>query len=166
MKTENHQQQTLGKSAAFSGHRHIPPAIIPSLRTTLTATIHQLYDEGYRTFYCGMAMGFDLLAAESVLSLRESLMGIELVAVIPFTGQELYFSPEDKSRYQHLLSKANRQITIASNYSKLAYLRRNDYMLQHSSLLIAYLDSTQSKGGTAYTFRKAVSFGLPTLNLF
>jgi len=166
MKTDNNQQQTLGKSAAFSGHRHISHDSISSLREILIATILHLYEEGYRTFYCGMAIGFDLLAAEVVVSLRSTISGIEFVSVIPFAGQERYYSPEDKCRYLRLLSQSDRSITIAPSYSKFAYLRRNDYMLQHSSLLIAYLDPNKSQGGTAYTFRKAISMGRKTITLF
>ena len=70
MRTEKNEQQTLGRSAAFSGHRHISPDRAPTLMRNLDGTIVRLYEEGVTTFYCGMAMGFDLMAAESVLNLR------------------------------------------------------------------------------------------------
>ena len=37
---------------------------------------------GITNFYCGMALGFDMLAAEEVISLKVELPNLKLVAVI------------------------------------------------------------------------------------
>ena len=39
------------------------------------------------THLCGMAMGFDLLAAEAALSLQCELKDLQVIAVVPFRGQ-------------------------------------------------------------------------------
>lgn len=66
----------------------------------LAAAIRGLHAHGFRTFLCGMAVGFDLAAAEAVLELRDSLPGLRLVAVVPFGGQEARFSHADRARYR------------------------------------------------------------------
>ena len=52
-------------SVCFSGHRSVPFAKRRELKQCLKSEIAKAYADGYRYFYCGMAMGFDLLAAEA-----------------------------------------------------------------------------------------------------
>jgi hypothetical protein len=54
-------------SVCFSGHRSVPFAKRRELKQCLKSEIAKAYADGYRYFYCGMAMGFDLLAAEAAL---------------------------------------------------------------------------------------------------
>lgn len=53
-------------SVCFSGHRNIPFLYRKQLKLQLKAAITKAYAGGYRHFYCGCAMGFDMLAAEAV----------------------------------------------------------------------------------------------------
>ena len=55
-------------SVAFTGHRTYRGAAADALRRT----VGELYARGFRPFLCGMAMGFDLAAAEAVLACRDS----------------------------------------------------------------------------------------------
>ena len=55
-------------TVAFTGHRTYGGQAATALR----ATVGELYARGFRTFLCGMAMGFDLAAAEAVLACRDS----------------------------------------------------------------------------------------------
>lgn len=55
-------------TVAFTGHRTYDGQAAAALR----ATVGELYARGFRTFLCGMAMGFDLAAAEAVLACRDS----------------------------------------------------------------------------------------------
>ena len=50
-------------SVAFSGHR----TYRGDAAGTLHRTLEELYARGFRTFLSGMAVGFDLAAAEAVL---------------------------------------------------------------------------------------------------
>ena len=58
-------------TVAFTGHRTYGGQAAAALR----ATVGELYARGFRTFLCGMAMGFDLAAAEAVLACRDSETG-------------------------------------------------------------------------------------------
>ena len=166
MRTEKNEQQTLGRSAAFSGHRHISPDRAPSLLKDLGTTIARLYEEGVTTFYCGMAMGFDLMAAESVLNLRALHPEVKLIAVIPFKGQDKFYDDEDKTRYAQVLASADAKVFISKSYSKSSYLCRNIYMLKNATTLVAYLDPNKKDGGTAFTCSHAIEYGVSVINLY
>ena len=59
------------KSVAFTGHRRIPSEELNVLRNAVRTKVKLLYAMGITDYYCGMAVGFDLLAAEVVLSLPQ-----------------------------------------------------------------------------------------------
>jgi uncharacterized phage-like protein YoqJ len=116
-------------------------------------------------FYSGMARGFDLLAAEAVLHIRETYRDIRLVAVVPYRRQPERFSDCDKQRYANILSRADRVELLREEYYDGCLLRRNDYMLNRTSALIAWYDGMPS-GGTAYTFRRALAAQKHIINIF
>ncbi len=152
-------------SACFSGHRIIPYFHLKRLERQLKTAIVSAYAEGYRNFFCGMAMGYDLLAAETALSLQTELPGLQLIAVIPYRGQTDRWSKALKSRYDDILRNANDTVVLCEQYYQGCLLRRNDYMVLHSSRLIAWHNGNP-KGGTFYTCRLAKANGLTVINLY
>lgn len=161
------KRQAAGKSVAFTGHRHLDDAAVERVEKRLIEYIIDLYHEGYDTFYCGMAMGFDLLAAECVVHVRQHCgFSLRLVACIPFPGQEKRYTEVDRFRYDTLLQTAEDKIYISGKYSRYSYLRRNDYMLEHADKVIAWHDPSLTKGGTAYTVRRAIEMKKDVANLF
>ena len=147
-------------TACFTGHRTYDG----SRNEELTRAIVALYKEGYRNFLCGMAVGFDIEAAEAVLSLRSELEGLKVVAVVPFEGMERRFSEGWRSRFERILKDADEVVTLASHYSVEVYSVRNNFLVDNSSALIAYFDG--SKGGTAYTVRRGVKKALRIVNIY
>lgn len=162
MKINNFQK---AQSVAFTGHRYIPYSKYPILKITLRQHIKTLYAQGIRNFYCGMAIGFDMLAAETILSLKAELQGLILIAVIPFREQSEKWSVTNRNKYNAILHKADKTILLSEDYYKGCLLRRNDYMLSHSCHIIAYFDGN-NEGGTFYTCRKAAELSLPVTNIF
>lgn len=147
-------------TACFTGHRTYDG----SRNAELESAIRGLYANGYRTFLCGMAVGFDLAAAKVTLSLRNELAGLRVVAVVPFEGMERKFSSEQRTLYNRVLAEADEVVTLATRYSVSAYVVRNNYLVDNASACIAYFDG--SKGGTAYTVRRAVKGLLHFINLY
>lgn len=137
-------------TACFTGHRTYDG----SCNEELKSAIRELYARGYRTFLCGMAVGFDLAAAECAISMRKQLKGLRIVAVVPFEGMQLRFSVDQQELFNRVMSEADEVITLATHYSSSVYAMRNNYLVDNSSAVIAYFDG--SKGGTAYTVRRAV----------
>ena len=152
-------------SVAFSGHRSVPEHRNEELRKKLRGKIRLLYAMGIRNYYCGMAIGFDMLAAEVVLSLKSELPRLKLIAVVPFKGQSARWDYNEQTRYKVILTRCDDVILLSQEYYNGCLLRRNDYMLAHSCGLVAFFDG-KPKGGTFYTCRKAKSFGMDIINLF
>lgn len=63
----------MGKTIAFSGYRteKLPENVDP-IRIQLKKEVNKCIEDGYDTFLCGMAEGFDLMSAEIVLDLELS----------------------------------------------------------------------------------------------
>lgn len=152
-------------SVCFSGHRSIPFPYRKQLKRQLKAEIGKAYAGGYRHFYCGCAIGFDMLAAEVALSLQSELPELQVIAVIPYRGQAERWSDVMKAKYDTILRNSNDVIILSEHYYHGCLLRRNDYMVLHSSYLIAWYDG-KPKGGTFYTCRKATANGLKVTNLY
>lgn len=151
-------------SVCFSGHRSVPFAQRRELKQCLKSEIAKAYADGYRYFYCGMAMGFDLLAAEAALSLQSELKDLQVIAVVPFRGQSDRWGKEEQAKYDAILRIVDDVVVLSERYYNGCLLRRNDYMVNRSSLLIAYFDGNP-KGGTFYTVREAKQQSLDIVNL-
>ena len=89
-------------TVAFTGHRTYCGQADDTLRRAVGAA----YARGCRTFLSGMAVGFDLAAAEAVLECRAVCPGLRLVAVIPFKGQAVRFSAGDRARFERVAAAA------------------------------------------------------------
>ncbi len=154
-------------SVAFTGHRAMTYAAgdsVGALRERLDATLQELYACGARTFYSGMAEGFDLLAARAVLDLRREYSDIQLIAAVPFRAQAAGFSAVVRRDYEQILRSANRVEVLAEEYSRECFLRRDDYMVERSATVVAWFDGRA--GGTAYTVSRARSLGREVINLY
>lgn len=152
---------------AFTGHRAMCYAAGDSegaLRERLDATLRELYARGARTFYSGMAEGFDLLAARAVLDLRGEYPDVQLVAAVPFRGHGRSFPTLVQRDYEHILRSANRVEVLSEEYSRESFLRRDDYMVERSATVVAWFDGRA--GGTAYTVARARSLGCEVINLY
>lgn len=118
----------------------------------LLEAIGQTISDGYDTFYCGGAMGFDLLAAELLLIMRP-LHNFRLVVAVPYVGQENGFSDDWKARYKKVLSQADEIVYVSQEYHMRCFAERNEYMVDNSERIIAFCDG--KKGGTLNTLRYA-----------
>lgn len=152
-------------SVCFSGHRAIPSHMQKAVRRQVRKEIERAYKRGIRNFYCGMALGFDTQAAIAALSLQSEYQDLMVIAVVPFRGQADRWGEKERERYQNILGIMNEVIVLSEEYHPGCLLRRNDWMLEHSSGVIAYFDG-QQRGGTYYTCRRARLLGLPITNLY
>lgn len=152
-------------SVAFSGHRVVPVSQRRQVQMLLKDEIVKAYRQGYRLFYCGMAMGFDLLAAEAALSLQTQLNELKVIAVVPHPDQTKLWQEIHKVMYEKIIGMVDSKIVLSERYYSGCLLRRNDYLVEHTSLLIALFNGNK-KGGTFYTHRKAMERGLRVVNLY
>ena len=119
--------------------------------TTGKKEVKNAISSGVETFYNGMAMGFDLAAAEVVLALRKRNPNVKLIACVPCYGQEKNFSDKDKKRYVSILKKADERVILSENYYKGCMLVRDKYMADLGDMMICYC--TKETGGAAYTVK-------------
>jgi hypothetical protein len=158
-------------SVSFSGHRkerilqNGNPLILGQIQLAIIEQVEQLYGKGYKTFYCGMAQGFDLLAASAVIACKWQFRDIRLVAVVPFRNQAARYEPLDKIQYGVLLREADEVTVLSESYYRGCFHRRNDYMINKSHVIVTYWDGV-FKGGTFYTVRKAQQENKQIINLF
>ena len=167
METKNNQV------VAFTGHRKERilqgcgnnPHVLGQIREAVREQVAELYGQGYNVFYTGMANGFDMIAAEAVLQVKDVYRDITLVAAVPFRKQALWFDAEDQLLYDNLLKRVDRVVMVSENYHKGCYLRRDEYMVGRADTIIAYWDLVR-KGGTFYTVSKAIQTGKAVINIY
>lgn len=125
----------------------------------LKIAVQEAVERGYRHFISGMSAGIDLLAAKIVLQLRGDMpkMEIALEAAIPFLFQSKRWKEETKREYEIILSQCDKVHYIADAFSLEAYKKRDKYMVDKSSLLIAV--EGKPNGGTARTIAYARELG-------
>lgn len=147
------------RTAAFTGHR----TYCGQADALLGRLLEQLYGRGFRTFLSGMAVGFDLAAAEAVAALRVRHPDVRLVAVVPFRGQECRFRSADRMRWERIVAGADAVEFLAEGYHPGCYAVRNRHLVARASLVVAWYDG--SPGGTQYTVREALRGGRELINL-
>lgn len=158
-------------TCSFTGHR---PEKLPwrgdesdprclALKERLAAAVEDAYDKGMRHFMCGMARGADFYFCDAVLELRERRSGVTLEAVIPCEEQAARWSERERERWFSLVERCDGETMLQHHYDKGCMLRRNRYLVDHSSMLIAVYDGML--GGTMYTLSYAMKQGLETVIL-
>lgn len=151
------------KTCCFTGHRDIPILQLPIIKSKLKKTIIEYIEKGYCYFGAGGAMGFDTLAAQTVLKLKETYPQIKLILVLPCLTQTRGWKETDVKEYERIKSLADKVVYTSQEYTRGCMLKRNRHLVDFSSLCIAYL--TKDEGGTAYTVKYAKQNGLNIINL-
>jgi len=152
------------KVACFSGHRKLPEDCT-ELRQNLEKAIIDLINRGVVFFGNGGAVGFDAIAADTVLRLKEDYPHIRLVMVLPCPPeqQSLKWNEQQKKRYYDLLDRTDKVRVLSPRYTERCMLDRNRHMVDCSAYLICYL--REQHGGTFYTVNYAEQQGLEILRL-
>lgn len=150
------------KCCCFTGHRENKlKRSEKEILEDLKQAINQAIDDGYTTFITGMAYGVDIWAGELVLKKRFWNRNIKLIAAIPFAGFESRRDDRWKDRYHKLLNKADEVHYICDGYSKYAYQKRNEWMVDRSARVIAVYNGEPS--GTRNTINYAKKVGVPVV---
>lgn len=150
-------------SCCFTGHRLILPEHKQKLFSELVATIEHLYENGYRIFWSGGAVGFDLIGAEAVIELRKKYSDMKLFMALPCKNQHKSWSRVEKCRYEKILNAADKTIFLCETYCTGCMHLRNKYLVDNSQVCIAYYNYTS--GGTAHTVGYAREKELELINL-
>ena len=158
-------------ACTFTGHR---PEKLPwrynesdprclRLKRTIFDTVEAVYESGFRRFICGMAEGCDLYFCEAVLTLRDDHPDVTLEAAVPFAGQADRWPPQERARYEELLSRCDLVTVLQEHYSPGCMMKRNRYMVDHADIIIACYDG--KSGGTLNTLRYAIEKDVQIVHL-
>ena len=150
-------------TCCFTGHREIPAGEENVIKERLTEVLISLIEEGITDFLAGGAIGFDMLAEEAVLSLKEKYPRIRLHIIVPCRNQPLKWSQDNVKKYEELNSRADEVKLMSEGYYNGCMQVRNRYMVDNSSVCVAYL--TKTTGGSAGTVRDAEKKGLKIINV-
>jgi len=145
------------QTCCFTGHRDLPTG--RKLEKKLEQTIRRLIESGIIYFGAGGAMGFDTLAARTVLRLRKKFPAIRLILVLPCRNQTAGWPARAVAEYQDILRRADKAVWLSEQYYTGCMQARKRYLVGHSGGCVCYL---QHPGGTKYTVISAV---LPVVNL-
>lgn len=138
----------------FTGHRPEKLRMGESYyQEALNHAIREAVDRGYCTFISGMARGIDIWSAEQLLCLRKEYPELHLICALPHPDFEKHWTPDWQRRYHAILNAADLVRVISPSYSMSCYQKRNEWMVCHSSLLIAAYNG--SAGGTRNTIESA-----------
>ncbi|MGI5906723.1 MAG: SLOG family protein [Candidatus Pararuminococcus gallinarum] len=122
----------------FTGHRpeklQAPESVVVA---ALEKEIRQAIADGFNVFITGMARGVDIWAAEIVLRLRDAGEAIRLICACPYQGFERGWKQSWQNRYNAILSAADLVRYICPGYSRSCFQRRNEWMVDHATRVIA-----------------------------
>ena len=132
-----------------------------TLKLELAARLEAIYRLGYRHFLCGMAIGCDMYFAEAVLALREQYGDVTLEAAIPFGDQPGRWTAMLRQRWNTLIDRCDKLTVLQYGYTPDCMMRRNRYMVDRASLLLACYDGRP--GGTMNTILYAERSGVKVI---
>lgn len=151
------------KTCCFTGHREINKHSIRNVVRMLETELVKLIENGYCYFGAGGALGFDTIAAQTVLYLKEKYHHIKLILVLPCITQAKSWTEEDQKIYIDIKGKADKVVYTSKEYSRGCMHKRNRHLIDNSSVCICYL--TENKGGTFYTVNYANKKQLKIVNI-
>ena len=152
------------RTVCFTGHRDIAPADAVRLPGQLERVIRELYARGAREFRAGGALGFDMVAALKVLTMRDELTDLRLVLVLPCRDQTAKWNEPSVRTYRYIEQRADEVKYLFDRYIDGCMLERDRCLVTGSDVCVAYC--AKSTGGTAYTFTYALKNGLEVINLY
>ena len=151
------------QTCCFTGHRELPPEEQAEIANRLECVISAQYQKGIRYYGAGGALGFDALAARTVIRLRESYPDMKLILVLPCLTQTRGWRPEDVAEYERIKAQADKVVYMAQQYTPGCMHKRNRHLVDHSGVCVCYL--TKESGGTAYTVNYAKRHGVEIINI-
>ena len=150
-------------TCCFTGHRKISAANQLLLRSKIKNAVLSLIEKGYTDFVSGGALGFDTIASEVIISLKESHPDIKLIIVAPYADQALEWDLNSQVTYHRIIESADSYICLEQQYTNDCMKKRNHYMVDMSSAIICYC--TRPRSGAAQTIGFARENGLEVIEL-
>lgn len=154
----------MSKICCFTGHRKIKTMSVSEISAKLEKVLIELIEvENFTDFRAGGAVGFDSIAALTVLKLKERYPHIKLHLILPCADQDYRFSPLEKQIYRYTKARADSVQILQKHYTSGIMHVRNRALVDGTDLCIAFLEKLE--GGTYYTVNYARKNKVKTINL-
>ena len=141
-------------TVTFCGHSTIYGEDLDIVKQRLYEEIKQAILCGAEEFLFGGYGEFDLLCARAVKEIKKKYPNIKSVLVVPYIDEGYNKELYDCSEYP----------PIENVPKRFAIIKRNEYMVEISDVVIAYVK--YSTGGAYRTYSSAVRKGKNVINLF
>ena len=151
----------MNRSVCFTGHRTIAED-----KETISARLYALLErfvteQKITDFYTGGAVGWDALAALTVLKLRESYPEVKL-----HLEQSAKWNEAQKAEYQHIIGLADSVEQVSDRYYNGCMKARNARLVELASdYCICYWNPKDFRSGTVQTVRMAQKKGIEIINM-
>lgn len=127
------------KTVTFCGHSDILASDMPGIKEKLYTEIEKLINQGASEFLLGGYGDFDLMCAKVIRELKQKNTDIISVLVVPYIDRDYDKTLYDCSEYP----------PIETVPKRLAIIKRNEYMVNKSDAVVAYV--THDWGGAYQT---------------
>ncbi len=129
-------------TVTFCGHREIEHYL--KVKSLLYLYTENLIRNGATTFLIGSYGDFDLLAAETIHNLKNKYPHIKSINIIPYTNKKTNKDLFDECYYP-----------ISENTNpKYSIIKANEYMVNKSDVLIAYIKKDTGGAYKTYCYAK------------
>ena len=156
------------KSACFTGHRSFT-GDTENLDTRLYDILERaIIKKNAADFYTGDAVGWDELAAQTVLKLREVYPQIKLHLILPCSNEEqtAKWTKGQKAEFYRILNLADTIEYTSEHYYHDCMKVRNARLVELADFCFCFWDTTRQKSGTAQTVRMAQKKKIMIVNFF
>ena len=159
----------MNNSACFTGHRGIDVEMT-ALSSLLSSILdHLIPEQSVTDFYAGGAIGFDTIAADTVLRMREKYQQVKLHLVLPCSNanQTKGWTAEQVADFNRILGLADSVEYISDSYYNGCMKDRNARLVElATACCISYWNPNNFRSGTGQTVRMAQKKGIRVINLF
>lgn len=149
----------------FSGHRIMEKKEIALSKSLLREEILNRINNGVTRFIAGGAIGFDTMAAEAVIDMRNDY-DIKLILYLPCKDHFAKWNLGDVERFEAIKEQADEvKYVYEGKYIPGCMQMRNSAMVNDSDFGIVYLRGC-TNSGSAQTVKLAKEKGVPFVNIF
>lgn len=143
----------------FTGHRLLPKQKTYIIFKLLQNKIRYLIEnKGVTNFIAGGALGFDTLAAEAVIKMKDEYPEIKLFLYLPCYDQSARWSNKDRYKWRMIMTKVDEYKYITEGpYQDGCMQKRNYKMADDALYCLAYC--VMQKSGTGMTMHYASERG-------
>ena len=154
------------KKICFTGHRDVRDT--EKVQKTLLNILKSLINDDAEDFYAGGATGFDTVAADAVIRLRQIYPQIKLHLVLPCceAEQTARWTDSQKSEYWSILAAADSVEYTSEHYYDGCMKKRNARLIELSDCCVCYYNDKKSASGTGQTVRMALKKRIKIVNLY